>query len=383
VLFKEITGNKNLKTKLINSVKNDRIAHAQLFIGKKGSAKLALAIAFAQFLNCLNRNQVDSCNECHSCVMYNTLTHPDLHLIFPVLKIKSIKNPVSDNFVNEWRQLVLDNPYISISEWYDNFNAGNKQGNIYKDEAELLQKKVALKNYDSEYRVVLIWFPEKMNLTASNKLLKLIEEPPKGTYFIMISENTNEILPTIISRLQTLKVKPFRKEDIVEYLYLKKDISNELGKKIAQISNGDINNALKISDTEIEDNDFLKEFQKWMQICYKKNIVELSNWNENVVKKSRENQKNFLVYALKIIRSAFIQGKKAGQTLNLTKKEKEFVSNFAPFINENNSIYIFENLEKAIFAISRNANSKIVFYELSLQMMKFLKVKRKLANKKK
>lgn len=383
MLFKEITGNKNLKTKLINSVKNDRIAHAQLFIGKKGSAKLALAIAFAQFLNCLNRNQVDSCNECHSCVMYNTLTHPDLHLIFPVLKIKSIKNPVSDNFVNEWRQLVLDNPYISISEWYDNFNAGNKQGNIYKDEAELLQKKVALKNYDSEYRVVLIWFPEKMNLTASNKLLKLIEEPPKGTYFIMISENTNEILPTIISRLQTLKVKPFRKEDIVEYLYLKKDISNELGKKIAQISNGDINNALKISDTEIEDNDFLKEFQKWMQICYKKNIVELSNWNENVVKKSRENQKNFLVYALKIIRSAFIQGKKAGQTLNLTKKEKEFVSNFAPFINENNSIYIFENLEKAIFAISRNANSKIVFYELSLQMMKFLKVKRKLANKKK
>ena len=170
MLFKEITGNKNLKTKLINSVKNDRIAHAQLFIGKKGSAKLALAIAFAQFLNCLNRNQVDSCNECHSCVMYNTLTHPDLHLIFPVLKIKSIKNPVSDNFVNEWRQLVLDNPYISISEWYDNFNAGNKQGNIYKDEAELLQKKVALKNYDSEYRVVLIWFPEKMNLTASNKL---------------------------------------------------------------------------------------------------------------------------------------------------------------------------------------------------------------------
>tara|TARA_B100000902_G_scaffold70116_1_gene75906 strand:+ start:3675 stop:4817 length:1143 start_codon:yes stop_codon:yes gene_type:complete len=380
VLFKEIIGNNNLKIKLINSVKNDRIAHAQLFIGNKGSANLALAMAYAQFLNCQNRNQVDSCNECHSCLMYNTLTHPDLHLIFPVLKINNIKNPVSDNFVNEWRQLVLDNPYISISEWYENFNAGNKQGGIYKDEAELLQKKVALRNYESQYRVVLIWLPEKMNLTASNKLLKLIEEPPKGTYFIMISENTNEILPTIISRLQTIKVRPFKKEDIVEYLYTKKEISYEIGEKIAQISNGDINKALKISDTEIGDNDFLKGFQTWMQICYKHNIIELSNWNESVVKKSRENQKNFLVYALKIIRSAFLLGRKARQTLNLTKTEKEFVINFAPFVNENNSIVIFESIEKAIFAITRNANSKIVFYELSLKMMKCLKVKRKLAN---
>jgi DNA polymerase-3 subunit delta' len=380
VLFKEIIGNSNLKIKLINSVKNDRIAHAQLFIGNKGSANLAIAMAYAQFLNCQNRNQVDSCNECHSCLMYNTLTHPDLHLIFPVLKINNIKNPVSDNFVNEWRQLVLDNPYISISEWYENFNAGNKQGGIYKDEAELLQKKVALRNYESQYRVVFIWLPEKMNLTASNKLLKLIEEPPKGTYFIMISENTNEILPTIISRLQTIKVRPFKKEDIVEYLYIKKEISHEIGKKIAQISNGDINKALKISDTEIGDNDFLKGFQTWMQICYKNNIIELSNWNESVVKKSRENQKNFLVYALKIIRSAFLLGRKAGQTLSLTKTEKEFVINFAPFVNENNSIVIFESIEKAIFAITRNANSKIVFYELSLKMMKFLKVKRKLAN---
>ncbi len=380
MLFKEIIGNNNLKIKLINSVKNDRIAHAQLFIGNKGSANLALAMAYAQFLNCQNRNQVDSCNECHSCLMYNTLTHPDLHLIFPVLKINNIKNPVSDNFVNEWRQLVLDNPYISISEWYENFNAGNKQGGIYKDEAELLQKKVALRNYESQYRVVLIWLPEKMNLTASNKLLKLIEEPPKGTYFIMISENTNEILPTIISRLQTIKVRPFKKEDIVEYLYTKKEISYEIGEKIAQISNGDINKALKISDTEIGDNDFLKGFQTWMQICYKHNIIELSNWNESVVKKSRENQKNFLIYALKIIRSAFLLGRKARQTLNLTKTEKEFVINFAPFVNENNSIIIFESIEKAIFAITRNANSKIVFYELSLKMMKCLKVKRKLAN---
>ena len=380
MLFKDITGNKNLKARLINSVKNDKIAHAQLFIGNKGSANLALAIAFAQFLNCQKRNELDSCNECHSCLMYNTLTHPDLHLIFPVLKINNIKKPVSDNFVNEWRQLVLENPYISISEWYGNFNTGNKQGGIYKDEAELLQKKIALRNYESQYRVVLIWFPEKMNLTTSNKLLKLIEEPPKGTYFIMISENTNEILPTIISRLQTIKVNPFKTEDIVEYLYIKKEISNEIGKKIAQISNGDINKALKISDTEIGDNDFLKGFQRWMQICYKNNIIELSNWNENVVKQSRENQKSFLVYSLKIIRSAFILGRKAGKNLNVTKEEKEFISNFYPFVNENNIIDIFESIEKAIFAITRNANSKIVFYELSLQMMRFLKVKRKLAN---
>ena len=380
VLFKEIPGNKIVKKELIKSVKKDRIAHAQLFLGKSGNAKLALAIAFAQFLNCEKRGETDSCNSCHSCLMYNSLSHPDLHLIFPVLKINKIKNPVSDNFISQWREIVLDNPYLSPTDWYKYFDAENKQGAIYTHEAEQLQKKVALKNYESVYRVILIWMPEKMNLTCANKLLKLIEEPPKGTFFLMASENFEKLLPTITSRMQIVKTKPFSTEEITSFLQTQKGVTKEKSLAIAAIANGNINKAINLSQSEIEENSPLKDFQKWMQICYKVNLSELVSWTDNTAKKGRENQKEFLQYALKIIRACLISNANNQKILKLEKQEENFVSNFAPFIHGKNSVSIFERLEKSIYGIERNANPKILFYELSIQMMRLLKVKRKLAN---
>ncbi|MEC8853673.1 MAG: DNA polymerase III subunit delta, partial [Bacteroidota bacterium] len=275
MLFKEIPGNKIVKKELIKSVKKDRIAHAQLFLGKSGNAKLALAIAFAQFLNCEKRGETDSCNSCHSCLMYNSLSHPDLHLIFPVLKINKIKNPVSDNFISQWREIVLDNPYLSPTDWYKYFDAENKQGAIYTYEAEQLQKKVALKNYESAYRIILIWMPEKMNLTCANKLLKLIEEPPKGTFFLMASEDFEKLLPTITSRMQIVKTKLFSTEEITSFLQTQKGVTKEKSLAIAAIANGNINKAINLSQSEIEENSPLKDFQKWTQICYKVNLSEL------------------------------------------------------------------------------------------------------------
>ena len=380
MLFKEIPGNKSVKKELVNSVTKNRIAHAQLFLGKSGNAKLALAIAFAQFLNCEERGETDSCNSCHSCLMYNSLSHPDLHLIFPVLKINKIKNPVSDNFISQWREIVSDNPYLSLTDWYKYFDAENKQGAIYKHEAQQLQKKVALKNYESAYRVILIWMPEKMNLTCANKLLKLIEEPPKGTFFLMASEDFEKLLPTITSRMQIVKTKPFSTEEIISFLETQKGIIKEKALTIAAIANGDINKAINLSQNEIKENGLLKDFQKWMQICYKVNLLELVSWTENIAKKGREHQKEFLQYALKIIRVCLILNINNQSILKLQKEEENFVSNFASFIHGKNSISIFERLEKSVYGIERNANPKILFYELSLQMMRLLKVKCKLAN---
>ena len=380
MLFAEIPGNTAIKQNLIKVVANNRVAHAQLFLGNSGSANLALALAFAQYLNCEKRKETDSCNICHSCLMYNSLSHPDLHIIFPVLKINNIKNPLSDNFISQWREIVLENPYLSLTQWYQHLGAENKQGVIYKYEAEQLQKKVTLKNYESAFRVILIWMPEKMNHVTANKLLKLIEEPPKGTFFFMVTEDFEKLLPTITSRMQMVKTKPFKTENITNYLEQKKGLLAEKSLQIARLANGNLNTALQLSQTEIKEETHLKEFQSWMQICYKANLKELAKWTDEIAKNGRENQKEFLQYSLKLIRDCLLVNTLNESLLKTDKEETIFVRNFAPFIHGENSVSIFEKIEKAIKNIERNANPKILFYELSLQMMRLLKVKRKLAN---
>ena len=191
MLFKEIPGNNKIKMQLVAAVKKNRISHAQLFSGNSGSAKLALAFAYARYINCNNKSHEDSCGRCSSCLKYNSLSHPDLLLIFPVLKAGVTKTAVSDNFVGLWRDFILKNMYGSLSGWIDILGSEYKtaeKGSIYKDEAISIRKKLALKNFEAKYRVVLIWMPEQMNIEASNKLLKLFEEPPNGTIFLLVSE---------------------------------------------------------------------------------------------------------------------------------------------------------------------------------------------------
>ena len=379
MLFKDISGNEDVKKELFEAVKKNRIAHAQLFLGSRGDAKLPLSLAFAQYLNCEQKANNDSCNKCHSCQMYNTLSHPDLHFVFPVLKTNNIKNPTSDNFVKNWREAIIKNPYISLNEWYDSLGSENKQGAIYKGEAENIQKKTSLKNFEAAFRIFIFWMPEKMNSVTANKLLKLIEEPPKGTFFFLISENSDQLLPTIISRVQTVKIKKFSNNNIVEYLQKKHNITKEKANKIARIVSGNLSRAIYICKNEPNQN-FLKEFQNWMQICYKAKIIEIANFIDKITKIGRENQKVFLYESLRIIRECLLVNTHNDGLQKKQKLEEKFIRNFAPFIHESNSIEIFERLEKAIKNIERNANPKILFYELSLQMMRLLKVKRKFAH---
>ena len=383
MLFKEIVGSLNTKKQLIEGVRNNRVSHAQLFSGKSGSAKLALALAYAQFLNCENRIEDDSCGNCSSCLKYNTISHPDLHLIFPVLKAGSVKTPTSDSFVNNWRAFIKENYYSSLNNWIDSFGAENKsgqQGAIYKDEASSIHKKLSLKNYEAPYRVVLIWMPERMNLEVSNKLLKLFEEPPKGTIFLLVTENANQLLPTIISRLQTIKVPDFTAEDIVCY-FGENLISLEKAKQLRNLTDADLGKMIQIVNDKENDLDLFQDFSSWMRLSYKMDVIGISKWVDELSVKGRKKQQLFLSYAIKMVRECLIYNFASNTLLKTNEKEYSFLTNFSPFIHEENSVLITEKLEESIKAINRNANAKILFFELSLQMVKFLKLKRKFAIK--
>ena len=383
MLFKEIVGNSNIKKQLLEGVKNNRVAHAQLFSGKSGSAKLPLALAYAQFLNCENNTIDDSCNVCSSCLKYNNLSHPDLHIIIPVLKINNIKNPVSDHFIGQWRKFIADNYYYSLNDWIDSFGTENKagqQGTIYVDEAKNIHKKLSLKNYEANYRVVLIWMPERMDLKTSNKLLKLFEEPPKGTIFILVSENASQLLPTINSRMQTIKVADFTTEDIISY-FGNNILSSEKAKQLVNLTDADLGKISQILNEKEDNLDLFSNFSSWMRLSYKMDVKGISKWVDEISGKGRKQQKLFLSYTIKMIRECLIYNFSSNSLLKTNENELTFLTKFSSFIHEGNSILIAEKLEKSIKAINRNANAKILFFELSLQMVKFLKVKRKFAVK--
>jgi DNA polymerase III subunit delta' len=381
MLFKEIPGNNAVKKQLLSSVKNNRISHAQLFSGNSGSAKLALAFAYARYLNCDNKSDTESCGKCPSCLKYNTLSHPDLHLIFPVLKLGQANVAVSDNFVNVWRDFILKNSYGSLNSWIDSFGIENKtgeKGSIYKDEANSIHKKLALKNFEAPYRVVLIWMPEQMNTEASNKLLKLFEEPPFGTVFLLVSEKPNILLPTIVSRLQKIHIFDFSTEDMMEF-FKKDNLSIERIKQLRNLTDADLGKMIQLVEEDIQAIDLFDDFSSWMRLAYKTDVVNISKWVDSISTMGRKHQKLFLSYAIKMIRECLIFNFANKALLKTNEKESDFISKFAPFIHEDNSIIIIEELEKAVKAINRNANAKMLLFELSLQMIKFLKVKRKFA----
>ena len=379
--FSNILGNNSLKKLLINSVKKNRIAHSQMFLGEKSSPKLLFALAYAQYINCQNKSLDDSCGTCHSCVKHQNLTHPDLHLIFPVLSINNIKKVISDDFVKEWREKVLKNPYLDLDIWFDVFSSENKTGKtgyIYTQESESLHRKLSLKHYESEFRVVLIWLPEKMQVNTSNKFLKLLEEPPKKTIFLLVSENTDLILSTIMSRLQIIKIHNYNPSEIEAFLIDKFPMKEQVEiKEAISLTEGNVGRSIQILYDESEEDKNFEEYKCWMRLCYSVNFTEITKWIDKRCQKGRRSQTLFLKYALKMTRNCLVFHFSDINKLFITQKEKIFLTKFHPFIHQDNIIIISEKLEECIKNIERNANPKIMFYELSLQLMKLLKVKRK------
>lgn len=372
MLFREIAGQEDVKRRLIQSVTDDRISHAQLFLGPEGSGNLALAVAYAQYINCTNRTETDSCGTCPSCVKFEKLIHPDLHFVFPVAS-STIKEPVSDDFIRQWREMLLSNFYFNSNQWYVTIGLENKQGLINNRESYEILRKLNLKSFEADYKVLIMWLPEKMNVIASNKLLKIIEEPPAKTLFLLVPENSGMMLATILSRTQLIKIPKINDHPLLEYILANYDYPEQQVKDAVRISNGNMNVALRVLQSDEENVENFELFAALMRTCYKKDVITLLEWCDKICSFGRERQKSFLGYSIRMLRENYMINQGVQELAMLTERENEFSIRFYPFINDRNVQLIFEEMSKAMFHVESNGNDKIIFSDMALKLIKLIR----------
>lgn len=369
--FKQVVGQEKVKQQLVASVKQGRIPHAQMFFGPDGCGSLPLAIAYAQFISCTKRGDDDSCGTCPSCKKYEKLAHPDLHFAFPVNTSKEVsKEPVSDDYISLWREQLLANPYFRSNQWYNFIGIENKQGLISKNESELIIRKLNLKSFESDYKILILWLPENMNATSANMLLKLIEEPPEKTVFLLVSEEPNEVLITISSRTQPVKLSRIDSGSVIKALETNYGLNSEGAKNIARLANGNFIAALEHIEQSDENKFNFEKFTSFMRLCYLRNIQELNSWVDEMAGSGRENLKSFFGYSLHLIRENFILNLKNDELIYLSKQEEEFSKKFHPYINGRNILSIYSQFNSASADIERNANAKIVLFDMALSIVK-------------
>jgi DNA polymerase-3 subunit delta' len=379
MLFSEILGQEYIKNHLTKSASSGRIPHAQLFVGPEGCGTLAMAIAYAQYILCHNTdgentNGNESCN-----LKFNSISHPDLHFIFPTVTTEDVKTkPKSLDFMADWRQFVAENPYGGLFDWYKILGVQNKQGEIRVDDAQEILKLLSLKSYEGGHKIVIAWMAEKMNVTASNKLLKLLEEPPEKTVFILIAENEEDIIQTILSRCQVLHFGGLSEKVIADSLILKENIEASLADKIAHQSQGNYNKALLLLDEESEELPFEEWFVSWVRAAFRAKgnaeaIQDLILWSEQIAGLGRETQKKFLNFCIDMFRQALMLNYETKKLVYMETKVPKFqLENFAPFVNGNNINDIFKELSDAMYHIERNGNAKIILTDLSIKLTRLI-----------
>jgi len=368
MFFKDVIGQGDIKKRLIRLVQEQRLSHALLFTGPPGTGKLALAIAFARFVSCRNKGENDSCGKCSSCRKYNKLAHPDLHFVFPVFKTKEIRKPISDDFIHRWREFVLKSPYFTLSRWLGYLENENAQGMIYEKESDSVIKKMSRKSFESEYKVMIIWLPEKMHDACSNKLLKVIEEPPEKTLFLMVTEDEEGIIPTIRSRCQIIKVPYIDNESMKKELASMEGTSSEDIPNIVHLAGGDYLKVLDYLNPDEDNRFFFTRFQEMMRYAYKPNIMKLMEWAEEMAVIGRDRQKAYFAFALRLIREYFVMNLKRPDLVYLNDEEFNWGKNFSPFINERNIIPFAREFEDGIKHISMNGNPRIIFSDTALRI---------------
>ncbi|WP_040252853.1 ATP-binding protein [Psychroserpens mesophilus] len=378
MLFSEILGQEHIKNHLTKSADHGRVPHAQLFVGPEGSGTLPMAIAYAQYLLCKN-TEGENTKGNEACNMkFKQLSHPDLHFAFPVATNDKVKShPVSNHFMEEWRQLIDRQPYGNLFDWYRILGIDNKQGQIGVDEAQDIVKALSLKSYEGGYKVMLIWMAEKMNTPASNKLLKLIEEPPNKTIFILIAEDEEQLINTIRSRCQVLHFPPLAEDVIKEALIKNYQLPEADAVKIAHQANGNYNKACDLVYSDSEDTQFEDWFVFWIRSAFKAKgnksaIHDLISWSETIAKTGRETQKQFLNFCLDFFRQALLLNYQAEGLVYMEPKTSFKLENFAPYVHGNNIVDISNELQEAIYHIERNGNSKIILTDLSIKLTRLL-----------
>ena len=383
MLFKDIIGQEEVKRQLRASVREGRIPHAQLFSGISGVGKLQLALAYAQYLNCPHRTEEDSCGTCPTCLQFEKLQHPDLHFAFPIVKTDAADT--CNDFLEPWREIVLNKHYFDLDDWHKALGVETKQSMIYEKESGEILRKLSLKPFGDGYKVMIIWQPEKMNATSANKLLKLLEEPPVQTVFLLVSEHPEQLLSTIQSRVQTIRVPRLETEVIAQAL-MQKGIDPAKAADIARIANGSYLAARKKAD-ESEENkqelhDFIALFRDAFTVGVLRDPVKkyeslkrLRQWSLDMAdaKVGRERQKHFLQYAQQQVRENYIRNIGQPDLNYQMEEEREFSVKFAPFIHNGNVEAIMNQLDLAERQIEQNGNAKIIFFDLCLQMIVLIK----------
>ncbi len=365
--FDEVIGQKEAAERLQQLVREERLPHALMLCGPQGCGKLPLAVAFACYLL---DNGTPSAK-----AMLAKLEHPDLHFTYPTIKLPSMgaeHKPVSDDFAKDWHQLVMQSLYFTMEEWMTAMGAENQQAIITAGESDELVRKLSLKSSQGGYKVSVIWLPERMNIECANKLLKLIEEPPHQTVFIMVCEEPDKLLETIRSRVQRIDVKKIANEDIEQALVAQRGISADDAHRIARLANGSWIKALDELQVGSENELFLDMYVMLMRLAYLRKIKDLRKWSEQMAGMGREKQKRWLTYFLRMTRENFMYNFQNEELVYMTQREEDFAKNFARFVNEKNILPISDMANLAIRDIGQNANGKIVFFDLALQMIVLL-----------
>jgi len=372
--FDEVIGQEEAKERLVQMVREERLPHALMLCGPQGSGKMALAIAFGCYL--LERGPIPpAAPAAPEPPMLRKLEHPDLHFTYPTIKLPSMGSehkPVSDDFAREWHDMVMQGPYFTLDQWLTAIGAENQQAIITAGESDDLVRKLSLKSSQGGYKVSIIWLPERMNIECANKLLKLIEEPPSQTVFILVCEEPDKLLETIRSRVQRIDVKKLPAETICQALVERRAINEESARRISRMANGSWLRALEQLEVGSENEQFLDMFILLMRLAYQRNVRELRKWSDSMATFGREKQKRFLTFFLRMVRENFMYNFQQSDLCYMTQEEEQFAKKFARFINEANVLALNDLANRCIRDIGQNANAKIVFFDFALQVIVLL-----------
>jgi DNA polymerase-3 subunit delta' len=367
--FSQVLGQKDLKNRLIQGFINGRISHAQMWLGNAGYGSLPLALAYCQYLFCESPKASDSCGVCASCQKVQKLQHPDLHFAFPIVLSEG---DISDKFYADWRSKILENPYFDLNQWTLTIDEKGRKPVVGNQESQNILKKLRLKSFEGGYKIMLIWMAEEMNETASNKLLKILEEPPDKTLFLLLVENSDKILSTIMSRTQLVKVPQ------IDHTSLSSSLMEEFGlhltdaDSIAYMSEGSWVAARELASSGSRNADSREFFVDGFRAAFKKDVIQMMNWANNVSALSREEQKGFLLYGLHLFRQSMLFSYTDEKLIRLSKEELDFVRNFSRFVTGNNFEDLYKLFSETHYYVDRNANPKILFTDLIFQVMRLI-----------
>lgn len=371
----DVIGQKEAKAQLLKEAREGHIPHALLLCGPSGCGKLPLALSYARYLSCPNRTETQACGQCPSCVQWNKLVHPDVHFMFPIVIDKSSKLEVCNDYLPQWRAQLIKNSYLSLPQWMEAMDGVNKQALIPAKESDEITKALSLKSSSGGYKITLIWLPERMHEVCANKMLKLLEEPPQGTLFLLVSEEPDKILPTILSRTQRFNLPKITDEDMSQALENKMGIAPRDAKTIAHLANGSFIQALETINLNEDNEEFFELFCNILRYVYqaRSKMREIKQWSDQVAGMGRERQKNFLEYFQRMIRESFINNFHLKEINYMSIQEQNFTNRFSPFVNERNVNDIMFEITEAQIHVEQNVNPKMVFFDFALKLSVLIK----------